>query len=84
MIGKKPVCVLGVALALTIAVVWNLTAGAPAHQQQRDTMTKLFQAGNFKDAYEGLRKLALDAASGAVRWQTTSKPTPYLRPCKAI
>ena len=51
------------ALALTMAVVWNLSAGSPSHRRQRDSMTKLFQAGNYKDAYEGLRKLALDKAN---------------------
>src|ERR1700730_10955201 len=61
MVGKKTV--LGAALALTVAAVWNLCAEAPSPQQQRDNMTKLFQAGNYKDAYEGFRKLALDAAN---------------------
>jgi len=61
MVGK--IIVLGTVLALTIAVVWNLTAEPTSHQEQRDKMTKLFNAGNFKDAYNGLRKLALDAGN---------------------
>jgi uncharacterized protein YfaS (alpha-2-macroglobulin family) len=32
----------------------------PQNQPQRETLQKLFQAGNYKDAYEGFRKRALD------------------------
>ena len=67
MTSKKTAGVLGAALALTIVVVWNLTAETPSQQQQRESMTKLFQAGNFKDAYEGLRKLALDSAADPLK-----------------
>ncbi|HEV3025678.1 MAG TPA: alpha-2-macroglobulin, partial [Pirellulales bacterium] len=52
------------ALALTLASTF-LTAfeAAPMpHDQQRSAAQKLFNDGNFKDAYEGFRKLALDAA----------------------
>ena len=32
----------------------------PTPQQQRDTANKAAQAGNFKDAYEAIRKVVLD------------------------
>jgi uncharacterized protein YfaS (alpha-2-macroglobulin family) len=52
--------VLSVAVASTIAVVWLVAADEPNRQARRDSLMKTFQAGNWKDAYEGLRKLALD------------------------
>ncbi len=61
MVGKKTGRILVIALALVVAVAWKLSAGAPSQQEQRDHMRKLSQAGNFKDAYEGFRKLVLDA-----------------------
>jgi uncharacterized protein YfaS (alpha-2-macroglobulin family) len=48
-------------IAVIIAVVAGLIAADKASQQeQRDKLIKNMQAGNFKDAYDGLRKLALD------------------------
>ncbi|MBI3411109.1 MAG: alpha-2-macroglobulin [Planctomycetes bacterium] len=51
-----------IALALLVAVVWvwKLTAGAPSQQEQRASLRKAQQDGNFKVAYDGLRKLTLD------------------------
>jgi uncharacterized protein YfaS (alpha-2-macroglobulin family) len=52
--GKRAAIVLGITLA------FGLAAADRSPQSQRDTLIKTFNAGNFKDAYEGLRKLALD------------------------
>ncbi|MCS7047476.1 MAG: hypothetical protein NZO58_14050, partial [Gemmataceae bacterium] len=46
--------------ALALGVVWLNAGGNPDNQKQRDFLIKTFQAGNFKDAYDGLRKLCLD------------------------
>src|SRR5687768_4357407 len=49
--------------AMALAGVW-LAAKEPATtQERRAAYAKAYTAGNFKDAYEGLRKLALDPAS---------------------
>jgi len=60
MSGKWQVRVLGIALAVMGALVWRLAAQAPSLDEQRVKLKQTFAAGNFKDAYEGLRKLALD------------------------
>jgi uncharacterized protein YfaS (alpha-2-macroglobulin family) len=52
--------VLAVVLAVGCGAGWRLLAQTPSQQQRRASLTKAFEAGNFKDAYEGLRKLALD------------------------
>jgi uncharacterized protein YfaS (alpha-2-macroglobulin family) len=52
---------LPVALAL-VASVWLLAADQPPSQAQRDNFQKAFSSGNFKVAYDGFRKLALDPA----------------------
>lgn len=59
-VGKNMKTVVGCALALTVAVVWTVAKEPPTFQERRETLTKTFRDGNFKDAYEGLRKLALD------------------------
>jgi alpha-2-macroglobulin len=56
---------IGIAAVLAAAILavggyWLLAQGSPDNQKQRDFWTKTFQAGNFKDAYEGLRKMSLD------------------------
>jgi uncharacterized protein YfaS (alpha-2-macroglobulin family) len=43
-----------------IAVAAWLLAAEPSQQAQRDKLHQTMQAGNWKDAYDGLRKLALD------------------------
>jgi uncharacterized protein YfaS (alpha-2-macroglobulin family)/tetratricopeptide (TPR) repeat protein len=51
------------AIVLAVLVLggyWLLAQGSPDNQKQRDFWTKTFQAGNFKDAYEGLKKMCLD------------------------
>src|SRR5215472_7544222 len=57
--GQRAAIVLGVTLVFALATVWLMAANraAPA---QRDNLMKTFRDGNFRDAYEGLRKLALD------------------------
>jgi uncharacterized protein YfaS (alpha-2-macroglobulin family) len=59
MASKRTTVVVGVALVAAAACTWLLTAATPS-QQQRQGFMQTFQAGNYKDAYEGLRKLALD------------------------
>jgi uncharacterized protein YfaS (alpha-2-macroglobulin family) len=58
--GKWRVAVLGVGLTFAVAAVWLAAADRASPQQRRDRLLKTFQAGNWKDAYDGLRKLALD------------------------
>src|SRR5262249_26333376 len=41
---------------------WPLLAAKPNEEQQRESAQKAARAGNYKDAYEALRKLALDPA----------------------
>src|SRR5947209_4388006 len=65
MVAKKTV--LGAVLALTVAVVWILAAEEPTPQQLRAKAAALFQAGNYKDAHDSLRKLALDSANDPLR-----------------
>src|SRR5262249_15029448 len=58
--GKGRAGVLGVTLVVAFAAVWWVAAAPPSPQEQRDQSAKTMKAGNFKDAYEGFRKLALD------------------------
>src|SRR5260370_981599 len=52
--------VLGVSLTLAIATIWLLAADKTPQKVRRDSAQQTFQAGNFKDAYQALRTLALD------------------------
>ena len=58
--NSRKLSVIAVALTLGLLGVWRLTAGAPSIEEQRTKLTKAYNDGNFKVAYEGLRKLALD------------------------
>ena len=60
MAGKWKLGVVCLTLALTAAMAWRLTAGGASIEKQRETLAKNHKDGNYKDAYEGLRKLALD------------------------
>jgi uncharacterized protein YfaS (alpha-2-macroglobulin family) len=61
MSGKRGRIVLGAALALLGAAVWLVADDRlPSQQQRRETLQKTYNAGNYRDAYDGLRKLALD------------------------
>jgi uncharacterized protein YfaS (alpha-2-macroglobulin family) len=42
------------------AVVWLAAAEKPSPEDQRAHWKKAYEAGNYKEAYEGFRKLALD------------------------
>ncbi len=57
---SKKLGVIAVALTLASFGVWRLTAGAPSIPEQRTKLTKAYNDGNFKVAYDGLSKLALD------------------------
>src|SRR5262245_54514467 len=39
---------------------WKLLAGAPGQSDQRKSLRAAYDAGNYRDAYDGLRKLTLD------------------------
>jgi uncharacterized protein YfaS (alpha-2-macroglobulin family) len=60
--GKQRLALLAVAMACSVAL-WVIAADQPAAKERRVTMRKTFQAGNYKDAYDGLRVLALDPAN---------------------
>jgi uncharacterized protein YfaS (alpha-2-macroglobulin family) len=50
-----------VALALLAALAfWATAADQPSYKDRLDALTKAYTDGNFKDAYDGLRKLALE------------------------
>src|SRR5262249_3912887 len=63
--GKKTIAALTVALALL--VTWKLAAQTPSLAEQRASANKAFAAGNFKDAYDGIRKVALDPTDDPMR-----------------
>src|SRR5437763_325627 len=56
MLAKRRLTMLGGVLLLGVAVSCLIAA----EPESRDSLMKQFQAGNYKVAYEGLRKLALD------------------------
>src|SRR5579864_2005946 len=60
MLRKSRVSVLSVVFLFVAAGIWIMAADTPPPQAQRDAAMKAMQAGNFKDAYESFRKLALD------------------------
>src|SRR5258707_674686 len=59
MLGKWQASLVGVVAAMTAGVYWLVAADTP-QPGAREALMKSFNAGNYKDAYEGLRKLALD------------------------
>jgi uncharacterized protein YfaS (alpha-2-macroglobulin family) len=63
--GKRAAIVVGALVAFVSAGVWLTAADGPA--PSRDNLMKAFRAGNFKDAYDGLRKLALDPKDDPVQ-----------------
>ncbi len=54
------------ALVCLAAASWLLAVDEPL-QERRDNLMKAYQAGNYKDAYDGLRKLALDPLSDPLK-----------------
>ena len=59
MLRKMKAKLVIVTAVLALGGYW-LIAQSPDNQKQRDLWTKTFQAGNFNDAYKGLRALCLD------------------------
>jgi uncharacterized protein YfaS (alpha-2-macroglobulin family) len=55
----KTTAVLGVLSAFALTAIW-LTAAQQTPQSRRERLTQQYTAGNFKDAYDGFRKFALD------------------------
>src|SRR5262245_25909417 len=64
MLTKARVRVMAVLAVLGVAGVYLLAGEGPTIEQRRASLKKTFDAGNFKDAYDGLRKLALDEKNG--------------------
>ena len=60
MAGKWRTVGRGVGLTLAVALSGLFAAEPPSQQEQREALMKTHKAGNFKDAYDGLRRLALD------------------------
>src|SRR5438874_8197217 len=60
MVAKMRKTVVLLALVVAAVFVWKLTAEEPTPGEQRRALRTAFDAGNYKDAYEGLRKLTLD------------------------
>src|ERR1700693_1291471 len=65
MLKSRKFGLLAVAISVVLIGVWRLAAGGPSIEEQRTKLTKAFNDGNFKVAYEGLRKLALDPKNDA-------------------
>ncbi|HEX5272693.1 MAG TPA: hypothetical protein VFW33_19485, partial [Gemmataceae bacterium] len=57
--------VLSAALVLGVAAFWLFAADGTTRKVQRESASKAEQQGNFRDAYETFRKLALDPADDA-------------------
>ena len=60
MLGKWKAIVAGSLLAAFAAVVTLKAVDTPTPETLRQNYMKAYTAGNYKDAYDGLRKLALD------------------------
>src|ERR1700676_2991807 len=60
MLAKWRAGVVGLALIVGVAFSWLVAAETPPQQARRDGLMKAYHAGNYKDAYDGLRQLALD------------------------
>ena len=61
MIDKRPALLSGSLLLMGVAVVWLSATEKPARDVLREQAMQTERQGNYKDAYESLRKLALDA-----------------------
>jgi alpha-2-macroglobulin len=57
---KRTIGVLVGVLAAGLAIAWPLTAARQTPRQRREAAARAFDAGNYRDAYEAFRKLALD------------------------
>src|SRR5690242_19028768 len=66
MLKKSRLRVLSATTLLGLAAFWLFAADkTPAQKDRREEALKAETAGNFRDAYEGLRHLALDPADDA-------------------
>jgi uncharacterized protein YfaS (alpha-2-macroglobulin family) len=54
-------------LAIAAFAVWLLAADAPVKQSQRADFQQAYSSGNYKVAYEGFRRLALDPNDDTLR-----------------
>ena len=83
MFTKSKSKIILVVAALALGGVWLMAGGSPDNQKQRDLWTTTFQAGNYKDAYEGLRKLALDPKNDPLK--VGERPAPgHRRACSNL
>ena len=73
MSGKWRGSLLGTLLSFGLIAVWLFAAENP--QARRDALMKTYQAGNWKDAYDGLRKLALDPQDDPLKVRFNYQPT---------
>jgi len=61
MLGKSKTRIVSIALSAVVGFVCLVAADSPpAPVSIRDGLLKAYQAGNYKDAYDGFRRLALD------------------------
>ena len=60
MLKARKFGLLAIAMAVVLVSVWRIAAGGPSLEEQRTKLTKAYNDGNFKAAYDGLRALALD------------------------
>src|SRR5262245_999416 len=65
--GPKKALVAAVSLVLAVLAAYLWAADKPSPQARREALMKTYQAGNFKDAYDGLRKLTLDAEADPLK-----------------
>jgi hypothetical protein len=62
MLRKSRLAAVGLAFIAALGF-WATAAEGPSYKERHEALAKAYQAGNYKDAYEGLRKLALDPAA---------------------
>ncbi len=58
-------------ISVTVLSFAVFAAAPSSSEAARRQMKEAFQQGNYKDAYEGFRKLALDPDDDRARWATT-------------
>ena len=67
MFGKRSASLLSVGLLCAVAGVYLVAADKETTHQRRDRLNKVEREGNYKVAYEGLRRLALDPSNDPLR-----------------
>src|SRR5687767_1707874 len=58
--GNRRAGLLGVALVCFLVASWHTAASKTQAPKSRNDLHQAFKDNNFKDAYDGLRKLVLD------------------------